>query len=125
MHSGCKQQWGVSALGDVRRLHVLGRLSEWQYKSMCIEIKTRFPKDEPGHKRPHEASKVLAWVFSSPESGITRRDATKHLRIPMRDLDDMTFGLALTPILGGGAPGTPGAIDGAKPELKVVRGGAA
>lgn len=97
-----KQQWGVSALSYVRRLHTLGRITDWQYKSLCIDIKTRFRKSEPGPARAPETSKVLSWVFSSSESGITRRDVVRQLKIPMADLDDMTFGLALTAVAGGG-----------------------
>lgn len=118
-----KQRWGVSALAYVRRLHVLKRITDWQYKSLCIEIKTRFRNTEPGPKRPHEASKVLAWVFSSPESGVSRKDVVKHLRIPTSDLDEMTFGLALTSLKGGGAPDGDAAhtSEGRRPELRLVR----
>lgn len=113
-----KERWGVSALSYVRRMHVLGLISDWQYKSMCIEIKVKYPKTEPGPALPNEASKVLAWVFSV-ESGITRKDAARHLAIPMRDLDEMTFGLALTPIMGGASSTDPGYQP--MPKLKLVK----
>lgn len=116
-----KQRWGVSALGYVRRLHVLGQISDWQYKSLCIELKTKYRKSEPGRTRPHEASKVLAWAFSG-DSGISRKDAIRHLRIPMKDLDEMTFGLALTPIEGGSNPSSDdGGAGSSKPDLRLVR----
>ena len=112
-----KQAWGVSALSYVRQMHVLNLISDWQYKSMCIEIKTKYPKDEPGPTRPNEASKILAWVFSS-ESGITRKDAAKHLRVPISDLNEITFGLALTPISGGGGGGGQATE---RPDLRLVK----
>lgn len=117
-----KQRWGVSALAYVRRLHELGRMSDWQYRSMCIEIKTKYPASEPGPTRPKEASRVLAWAFST-ESGISRKDAIKSLRIPMSDLNEMTFGLALTPISGGRPDGLSGVgEDGAvKPDLRLMK----
>ena len=115
-----KQRWGVSALSYVRRLHVLGRLSDWQYKSMCIELKTKYRKTEPGPKRAQEASKVLAWVFASPDSGITRKDAAGHLRIPMGDLDEMTFGLSLTPIAGGGGERHEPSVE-RRPDLQLLK----
>ena len=116
-----KQKWGVSALSFVRRLHVLKRINDWQYKSLCIEFKTRYRTTEPGPERPREASKVLAWAFSS-ESGISRRDAIKHLRIHMSDLDEMTFGLALTSMKGGKPEGEkPEAGGGGKPDLRLVK----
>lgn len=115
-----KQRWGVSALSYVRRLHVLGRISDWQYKSMCIELKTKYRNEEPGPTRTREASKVLAWVFSSSESGISRKDAVRHLRIPMSDLNELTFGLALTPVAGGGNGAQAGNGNG-KPDLRIVK----
>ena len=94
-----KQQWGVSAISYVRRLHDLGRLTDWQYRSLCIRIRTQYHyTEEPGPVRAPEVSKVLAWVFSSGESGISRRDVVEHLQIPMSDLDEMTFGLTLTAV---------------------------
>ena len=68
-----------------------------------------------GQLQVPEVSKVLGWVFSPKKSGISRRDAIRHLRIPMRDLDEMTFGLALTPMPGESRQSTgppPGARDG-------------
>jgi len=115
-----KQEWGVSALSYVRKLYGLGRISDWRYKSLCIEIKTKYRKTEPGPERPHESSKVLAWVFSSPESGISRRNAVEHLRIPMRDLDEMTFGLTLTPLPGSARPATHPTTKGDPPDLRIM-----
>jgi Zn-dependent peptidase ImmA (M78 family) len=116
-----KRAWGVSALSYVRRLHVLGRITDWQYKSMCIEIKTRFRDSEPGPKRPNESSKVLAWCFSSAESGISRKDVVSHLRIPLSDLDEMTFGLTLTPVKGGSNVSGISSGEAHKPDLRLVK----
>lgn len=92
-----KQQWGVSAISYIRRLHELHRISNWQYRSLCTKLMTRYHHtDEPGPARAPEVSSVLAQVFSPRGFGISRREAIEHLRIPMSDLDDMTFGLTLT-----------------------------
>ena len=92
-----KQRWGVSALSYVRRLHELRRISNWQYRSLCIKLVTRYEHtDEPGPARAPEVSSILGKVFSSRGFRIPRRDAIDHLRIPMSDLDEMTFGLTLT-----------------------------
>ena len=92
-----KQKWGVSAFSYIRRLHELQRISNWQYRSLCVKLMTRYEHtDEPGPTRVPEVSSVLDQVFSQRDFGISRRDAIKRLRIPMSDLDDMTFGLTLT-----------------------------
>ena len=98
-----KQQWGVSALAYVYRLHTLGRLSEWHYRKLCIQIKSNFGAAEPGPARARETSQVLAKVLTAPKAGgtFTRKDIARHLRIYMRELDEITFGLALTPMIGG------------------------
>lgn len=115
-----KRQWGVSALAYVRRLHELGRITDWQYRSLCIKIKTEYRHtEEPSPIREPEASKVLAWVFSSHESRISRRDATKYLRIQMSDLDDMTFGLTITAMQGGARDSTRG--ENRPPDLQLVK----
>lgn len=116
-----KQRWGVSALAYVRRLHTLKRITDWQYKSMCIDIKTKYRNTEPGPSRPHEASKVLGWVFSSPESGVTRKDAARHLRIPLSDLDEMTFGLTLTPVAGRSGSALEPVRPTEKPNLRLMK----
>lgn len=95
-----KQKWGVSASAYVYRLNTLGLLTEWQYKSLNIQIKASYPKSEPGPERPREASQVLSKVFTSGEPGASRREIAKRLRLYLSDLDEMTFGLALTPVAG-------------------------
>lgn len=116
-----KQRWGVSALNYVRRLYTLNRITEWQYKSLTIEIKTKYKKTEPGPKRPSEASKVLAWVFASGESGVSRTDVVRDLRIPIEDLDEITFGLSLTSMKGGGGAPPPESDEGRRPDLRLMK----
>jgi Zn-dependent peptidase ImmA (M78 family)/DNA-binding XRE family transcriptional regulator len=97
-----KREWGVSALSYVYRLHTLNQISDWTYRSLCIQIKANYPRSEPGPQMPRENSQVLAKVFAS---GATRKDMVRELRIRMQDFDEMTFGLALTPMAGGLPPG--------------------
>ena len=101
-----KQVWGVSALAYVHRLHNVRRLRDWHYRSLCIEIKTQFRREEPGPPRQRETSQVLSKVLIPPRLGgsVTRKDAAKRLRVHVRDLDDITFGLALTSVVGGIVP---------------------
>ncbi len=99
-----KQRWGVSALAYVHRLHRLDRITDWQYQSLCIQIKSRYGKTEPGGERPRETSQVLAKVFAPANDGraVSRTAVAKHLRIHARDLNEITFGLTLVSMAGGG-----------------------
>lgn len=115
-----KQRWGVSALSYVYRLRTLGRLSEWHYRSLCIQIKSEYRMKEPGPERPRETSQVLSKVLTVTKDGgpSARRDIAKHLRVHLSDVDQLTFGLALTALIGGGQ--TTSAPQGAR-ILKMVR----
>lgn len=95
-----KQAWGVSALAYVHRLHKLGRLAGYTYNSLCIQLKSKFGAKEPGPTRLKESSQVLAKVLGATESGSVRRQFAQTLRIHLRDLDEITFGLTLTPVAG-------------------------
>lgn len=104
-----KQRWGVSALAFVHRLHTLGRLAYWQYRQLCIQLKSNYRTEEPGPPRPRETSQVLSKVIAASSAGSVRQEIARHLRIPLRDLDEITFGLTLTAVKGG-------ARESAKPE---------
>lgn len=93
-----KQRWGVSALAYVHRLWTLGRITKWQYSTLCIQIKSAHPTSEPGPERNRESSQVLAKVLTAGPA--VRKEIIQHLHIPMRDLDEITFGLTLTPVTG-------------------------
>jgi len=115
-----KQHWGVSALAYVYRLHKLRRISDYLYRSLCILIKSNYGQGEPGPERPREASQVLAKVLGSPNGGSVRKQIAQDLRIYLHDLDEITFGLSLTPMTGGGAvvgPAPPNATEEAKLRL--------
>jgi Zn-dependent peptidase ImmA (M78 family)/DNA-binding XRE family transcriptional regulator len=116
-----KRLWGVSASAYVYRLYGLGRLSEWQNRSLNIQIKTAFPRSEPGEPMAREASQVLAKVLASSVPGTSRKEMAKHLRIRMSDLDEMTFGLALTPVAGEIRPAAPTSPSRGRPSIGLVR----
>lgn len=105
-----KGRWGVSALAYVYRLNALGLIRDWHYQHLCIQIKGTYGTQEPGPERPREASQVLGKVIGG--SGLSRRDIANRLHIGPRDLDEITFGLALTPLSGGGQTTHPAASPG-------------
>jgi len=59
-----KHRWGVAVASLVYRMHQLGLLTDWQYRSLFIEMSASgYRQDEPS-PIAHEASQVLAKVFS-------------------------------------------------------------
>ncbi len=95
-----KQPWGVSALAYVRRLYSAGRLAEYSYRSLCIQIKSNFDAGEPGPERHKETSQVMAKVLGASKGGNVRKELARALNVHLADIDEITFGLALTPVSG-------------------------
>jgi len=105
-----KRQWGVSAANYTHRIYTLGLLTEWQYRSLFIEMgKHGYRKGEPDGM-PTETSQVFTKVFETLRAeGITKRQVADELAIYPDDLNRAIFGLALVPGNGNSDPdsGTP------------------
>lgn len=99
-----KKHWIVSVAALVYRLHAIGLMTDWHYRTLCIEISQRgFRKDEPeGAQR--ETSQILAKVFAALRSdGVGKAELAEALQIEPREIEELVFGLTLVGI-GGGAP---------------------
>ena len=109
-----KKNWGVSVAALAYRLHKLHVLTDWQYRSMCIEM-APYRKAEP-EPMEHEASQILAKMFATlRDEGLTRSQIATELCISRADLESLTFGLDVTY---GHPTGT--SSGAARPDLKLV-----
>jgi Zn-dependent peptidase ImmA (M78 family)/DNA-binding XRE family transcriptional regulator len=100
-----KSAWAVSVAALAHRLRSLELLTEWHYRSLCIEIAQRgYRKTEPrGVAR--ETSMVFKKVFDALRAeGITKTHIARDLHLQAADVEALVFGLVLTPIDGGGHP---------------------
>lgn len=89
-----KGRWRVSAMALAYRLHTLGFLSDWTYRSMCIELgKLGYRSGEPvGVER--ETSTVLAKVLKALwGKRMTKADIARDLAIPLEEVETLIFGL--------------------------------
>lgn len=120
-----KRRWGVSVIALAYRMHVLGLLSDWQYRAVLIEIGEKgYRRDEPSPIPQRETSQVLAKVFDElRRSGRTRADVAAELHIPPEELNKIVFGLVLTPLAGDGDVDFNSGQAADRPDLRVVRGG--
>jgi Zn-dependent peptidase ImmA (M78 family)/DNA-binding XRE family transcriptional regulator len=100
-----KRTWTVSLAALNVRLYEVGMLSEWQYRTLCIQIaKHGYRINEP-NEAPRETSQVLPKVFAALyKEGITRSQVARELCVPQSELEQLMFGLILTGIGGGGRP---------------------
>ncbi|MFT9063281.1 MAG: XRE family transcriptional regulator [Acetobacter persici] len=86
-----KLRWRVSALALAYRLHALGKLSAWQYKSICIELGRRgYRTGEPiGTER--EVSSVWKKILQNLWSDkIGRAEIAQELNWPLEELEGLT-----------------------------------
>ncbi|WP_439623969.1 helix-turn-helix domain-containing protein [Shinella sp.] len=93
-----KGRWRVSAMAMAYRLHVLGRLSEWQYKSMCIELGKRGYRTREPTGVERESSIIWRKVLEQLWQERTTKNEIAHaLSIPLDELEGLVWGLTGVP----------------------------
>jgi Zn-dependent peptidase ImmA (M78 family)/DNA-binding XRE family transcriptional regulator len=118
-----KVYWTVSVAALAHRLHDVGLVSDWHYRTLTIEVSKRgYRKQEPNEAQ-REISQVLAKVFSAlREDGVTKADIAEALFIHTEEIDRLVFGLVLTCLAA--IPGNSSNHSGGKrPELHIIKGG--
>jgi Zn-dependent peptidase ImmA (M78 family)/DNA-binding XRE family transcriptional regulator len=91
-----KQIWNVSALALTYRLHDVGMLSDWHYRTACVELGQRGYRSSEPQDQPRENSQLLTKVFQHlRKKSISRSDVANDLRIKVSDLNDCVFGLVM------------------------------
>ncbi|MFN7923387.1 MAG: XRE family transcriptional regulator [Bryobacteraceae bacterium] len=116
-----KARWGVSLSALVYRLHRLELLSDWHYRSLCIEIGKRGFRTKEPNEGARESSKVWQAILKDlyQEGGITKADIAKDLCLPLGEVDALLFGLTLEAVAGGrAASGKPAERSGGLTRVK-------
>lgn len=93
-----KGKWQVAAMALAHRLNSLELMTEWGYRSVCVELSRRgFRRSEPGSQLSHESSQILAKVMSALRAkGIHTREIAAEFGLPPEELSAYLFGLAVT-----------------------------
>lgn len=99
-----KRIWKVSAMALTYRMHDLGLLTDWQYRSACTELSKRgYRRDEPEGMKKRETSQVLTKVFRGLRStGVKPAVVAAELGLTSEEMNKMLFGLTITMVDGGG-----------------------
>jgi hypothetical protein len=103
-----------------KRLHELQLLSDWQYRTLCMEIaaQSRLSGAEEAFD-VREKSLLLQRVFASLRSrGVTKHKIASTVGIYPKDLDELVFGLAMVFLNDTGKSGHQ--IETLRPRLTVV-----
>jgi len=89
-----KKRWNVSAASLTYRMHRLGLLTDWQYRSLFVEIARNGYRTEEPDGSHHEKSQLLAKVFQTlRDEGITEAGIARDLEIEPSELKKLIFGL--------------------------------
>ncbi|NUV82752.1 ImmA/IrrE family metallo-endopeptidase [Streptomyces sp. CAI-155] len=104
-----KRIWKVSAMALTYRLHDLGLLTDWQYRSTCAELsRLGYRSAEPESMGERETSQVLTKVFAALRTkGVKPSAVAAELGLTSEEMNKLLFGLTLTTVAGGGQQTAP------------------
>jgi Zn-dependent peptidase ImmA (M78 family)/DNA-binding XRE family transcriptional regulator len=117
-----KKRWNVSVAALAYRMRALGLLSEWQYRTVAIELSQRgYRKNEPD-SAPRETSQVFAKVAAAlREEGISKNAVAADLDIPVQEIEQLVFGLLVTGVTSNDGGGGKKSSGRARAKLYVVK----
>jgi len=94
-----KKRWGVSAFALAYRLHKLEIITDWQYRSFCVQLsRTGYKSGEPDGS-PRDTSQLLEKVFSALRSeGVTRGVIARDLSLPLAEIDSYLVRLVIASV---------------------------
>jgi Zn-dependent peptidase ImmA (M78 family)/DNA-binding XRE family transcriptional regulator len=89
-----KKRWGVSTGALAYRLHKMGILSDWQYRTFCIQINQKGYRTNEPNGLPREESVVWKTVLTALWSDrISKNQIATKLHLPPDELENLIFGL--------------------------------
>ena len=96
-----KLRWGVSAIGLVHRLRALDLLTEWQYRTLCVEISKEGGRQRERDGTIRDNSQVLTKILGMlRDDGITQAAIADDLFLNPSELEGLLHGLTITSISG-------------------------
>jgi Zn-dependent peptidase ImmA (M78 family) len=108
-----KKRWGVSLSALAYSMHKHGRITDWNYRTFCIQITRNYGKSEPDGLPP-ERSSVWQMVLSELwKDGVSRNQLASELKLPFLEVENLLFGLT--------GDVTPPARASGRAELRAVK----
>ena len=88
-----KAEWRVSAVALIYRLHAVGVLTDWQYRSLYIEASKKGLRSNEPKSVQRETSQVLEKVLDHLRTqGLSRREIAKAVHLNVEDFDRLVSG---------------------------------
>lgn len=97
-----KKIFGVSVAAINYRLHQLKLITDWQYRSLAVQIsKSGYRTNEP-EPSDRETSLILPMVLGKLyDEGFPRRRIAQELGLPLQELESLLFSLVMASVQGG------------------------
>lgn len=116
-----KKQWAVSVAALVRRLKDLDLLTEWHYRTLCVELSSKGYRTKEPEEVARETSQVLGKVFETLRAeGISIKVVASDLQIPAEEIETLLFRLVVVSLPGGRNPEKRLPVSG-RANLRVVK----
>jgi len=98
-----KRIWNVSVAALNYRMHNVGMITEWQYRTLCIQLSNAGYRTQEPDESPRERSQLLTKVFTALyQDGINRAAVAGELGVSQEILEQLMFGLTIAAVEGGG-----------------------
>lgn len=108
-----KKRWGVSAMALVYRLHKMEIITDWQYRTFCIQINRKYGNQEPDGLSQERSSVWQMVLRELWKNGISRNHIAAQLNLPHDEMENLLFGLT--------GETDPPARSLGQPALKVIK----
>lgn len=116
-----KRKWKVSLAALAYRLHEVGVVSDWHYRSLCVDISRRGYRTTEPNGINRETSEIMKKVTATLRSeGVSIVDIARALHLPVEELSAFVSGFVMLPVSGGGEPEVD---ERPKPTFTVMKGG--
>jgi Zn-dependent peptidase ImmA (M78 family)/DNA-binding XRE family transcriptional regulator len=118
-----KRKWKVSLAGLAFRLHDLGAVTDWHYRSLCVDISRLGYRTKEPNEIARETSQIMLKVLTTlREEGTSVVHIARALHLPTNELNAFISGFATLPMEGQGEGFSP-SEEASRPTLTVIRGG--
>lgn len=88
-----KKRWGVSLSALAYALHKHKRITDWNYRTFCIQINRNYGKSEPQAIETERSSIWQMVLIELWKDGISRNHIAKQLDLPFSEVENLLFGL--------------------------------
>jgi Zn-dependent peptidase ImmA (M78 family)/DNA-binding XRE family transcriptional regulator len=114
-----KHYWGVSLAALAYRYNALGLVSEWNYRSVCIDIAKKGYRTREPEPMERETSQLMSKVFEIlQQQKKGRRDIAAHLDLSVDEINALTFQLTRLSVVN--TPANVEPVKKALPKLRIV-----